>query len=163
MRTISTQYKARSHANTPSAGTAHIALLERLIKNHPAGAFFALDIMDAKAQEVALKLTPHNRSSADAQATLGCVVDCVARLAAQTSIGGCDLAEYEMSIQRAFHGEDLIARARVDSVTPGYATYHCIICGSDPQLPRVIAESQGTLMKRRSTAAQSISVPCASA
>lgn len=128
---------------------AHIPLSETLLSSHPVRQHFALTVRQVGISEVAVELQLLDSSADSGMYSLfGCVVDYAARLAAQTVIGACALLEQELHIRAVSDARRLHVSAQIDSSSSRYAIYQCAIFAEEADGRRLIAESQGTLLKR---------------
>lgn len=139
---------------------AHLPLSETLLSRHPAHQHFALTVKQLGINGVTMEfrqLDP-DADSGHMHSLLGCVVDCAARLAAQSAIGACTLLEQELRVSAPITATSLYVNVQIDSASARYAIFQCAIYAQkpdnqahdtqEPQTRTLIADSQGTLLKR---------------
>ena len=139
---------------------AHLPLPATLLSSHPVRQHFALSVIRLSVNEVAMefrRLDPDGDSD-HMHSLLGCIVDCAARLAAQPTIGACTLLEQELRVSAPITATSLYVSVQIDSASARYAIFQCAIYAQEPdtqdhnsqepQARTLIADSQGTLLKR---------------
>lgn len=146
MRTVS----ASSVKESPPL-ISQLSHTDDFIKNHPVRNFFCLNVIDASSREIKLEIeareqVPDCRS--EVRAALGCVIDYAARSVGESAITNCELLEYEVTLRGEVRGGTFLVHARLVTATDDVATYHCFVYGKLNGKLNLIADSQGTLVKR---------------
>lgn len=132
-----------------TASSAVVASGE-LPQYHPAQSLFTITPLKASASEITVRLHwrhPDPETRGAVRGALGCVVDYVARLAAQPSLEYGDLSECELHVCRPFDASTLLAITRIDVVQDNCATYQCEIYVRESHQNVLVAHSEGTLLK----------------
>lgn len=133
-----------------NTAVTHIPLPETLLTSHPIRQHFAPTVRQVGINKIEAQLQTLE-TSADSSSTyslLGCVVDYAARLAGQAVIGACAVLEQELHIRATSDATRLSVHAQIESSSSRYAIYQCDIFAEEADGRRLIAESQGTLLKR---------------
>lgn len=121
------------------------------IKSHPARSLFSLGIIEASARTIKLEIEAREQTQdcrSEIRATLGCVIDYAARLVGGNAIGSCDLLEYEVTLRGEVKGATFLVYAQLVTATDDTAAYHCAIYAKQEDRLVLVADSQGTLVKR---------------
>lgn len=122
----------------------HPDLVNNFLHNHFVSTLFDVDVIDYSAGKIVLGF--HARGPVVA-GSLGCMVDCVARIAAHSSLGNCFVSEYELSSSRQSDASDYVVSLGVEQTSEEDAIYHCEITAKENSVFKSIAVSQGTLSK----------------
>lgn len=120
--------------------------INNILNGHPISALFNVRITDYSAGSIVLGLSARAPQSGSAGA-LGCIADCVARLAAQESVGTCVVSEYELNAYAQSTAAEFIASAQIRTTTEEHATYSCEIYALENAIHIPLAQAQGTLLK----------------
>lgn len=122
----------------------HPDRVNSILNSHFVSSLFDVNVIDYSAGKIVLGF--HARGPVFTGA-LGCIVDCVARIAAHESLGDCFVSEYELSSSNQPVVGDFVASAGIETTSDENAIYHCEITAVENSVYKPIAESQGTLMK----------------
>ena len=126
--------------------------IKNIIDSHAVSKLFVVNIVEYSGARVALTLTVDgDKTSLDG--ALGCVMDCIARVAGYSAIGNCVVSEYELNSRFHVPLSNLLAQAQIDSATKDFAIYHCSISTADGETPAALAQCSGTLVKSSGSAA----------
>jgi len=120
--------------------------INNILNGHPISALFNVRITNYSAGRIVLGLSARVPQSGSAGA-LGCIADCVARIAGQESVGTCVVSEYELNAYTQSTAAEFIASAQVESASEQHATYCCEIYAVENAIQIPLAQSQGTLLK----------------
>lgn len=139
---------------------AHLPLPATLLSSHPVRQHFALTVKQLGINGVTMEfsLLDPDADSGHMHSLLGCIVDYAAQLAAHSAIGACTLLEQELRVSAPVTATSLYVSAQIDSASARYAIFQCAIYAQEPgsqdhnsqepQARTLIADSQGTLLKR---------------
>ncbi|GGY61096.1 hypothetical protein GCM10011613_00570 [Cellvibrio zantedeschiae] len=122
----------------------HPEAINNILNNHSVSSLFDVNVIDYSAGKIVLGL---NARAPLFNGALGCIVDCVARIAGQASVGDCFVSEYELNSFRQSTVSEFVASARIESSSSDNATYCCEIYAVENSAYKPLAESQGTLVK----------------
>jgi len=131
--------------------------IDTILAGHTVTTFFNVRIMECEEGKAVLGFRlrdEFHRHSDIAQSTLGCIVDCVARIAGYGLIGPSFISEHEINYRPwQLSGGELIASAQIQfrsDLCLTYVcdlTYDCELLLTETTSSRLVAESQGTLAK----------------
>lgn len=123
-----------------------------IVNNHALTSFFSVNLIEKSEGNITLELSAKNNAAEkNQQGALGCIVDCAARLAGYSALGQCFLSECEINVHTLSRTQDFIVNATIAAANKQHATYCCEIYSVQPLTNLLVAESQGTLLKTKST------------
>lgn len=122
----------------------HPEVINNILNNHSVSSLFDVNIINYSAGNIVLGL---NARAPLFSGSLGCIVDCVARIAGQETVGDCVVSEYELNSYTQSAVGAFVASARIESASRDNATYCCEIYAVENADYKPLAESQGTLLK----------------
>ena len=119
-------------------------VIGNILNNHSVSSLFHVNIIDYSAGKIVLGL---NARAPLFNGSLGCIVDCVARIAGQASVGDCVVSEYELNTHAQSSATEFMATGSIESFNSLNAIYSCEIYALENSNYKPLAESQGTLLK----------------
>ena len=124
----------------------HLDAINSILNSHPVSALFNVSITTYSAGTIVLGLSARAPQFGSG-GTLGCIIDCVARIVGQQSVGDCVVSEYEFNSYTQSTADEFVASAQIAAITEEHATYSCQIYAVENRLQVPLAQSQGTLLK----------------
>lgn len=123
--------------------------IRNILNSHPVSALFNTSLIHSEPGNIVLNLKCKDGlgSNANPGGTFGCIVDCVARIASYKHIGDSFMSEYELNFHAQIPTREFVAYAVVDSANNDSAVYSCGIYAVENPENRLVAESQGTLLR----------------
>lgn len=127
----------------------YVEVSKHILNSHPIKKLFNVKSIDYTPGNIALRLNSHDELSKGVAAggTFGCIVDCVARMVGQESIGNCFVSEYEINFHSQPLANEFFVTAKIGPIHNEYAVYSCKIFTVDKSANKLVAEAQGTLIK----------------
>jgi hypothetical protein len=122
--------------------------VEAAVGNHPVNLLFHVDPIRYVRGHAVLKVSLREEFSSDSSASagvLGLVVDYIARVAGNESIGDCFVLEQEICVHPT-SSRALMASAKIELSNNCNAAYRCKVYSVKGSKNQLVGESHGTLI-----------------
>lgn len=146
MRIISTSPESTALSQTPD-----ILSVERLLKHHPATILFDVSLAQYSSEGATFEFKLRDvctGARSNVSSFAGCMIDLAVRAVAGTTLGNCELSEYEIHIYAPLSAKPLQVYVHIESTMERCATFCCTIRSTATHKNILLAESQGTLLSR---------------
>jgi len=119
-------------------------VVNNILNAHSVSSLFNVKVINYSVGKIVLGLSARAPLF---NGTLGCIVDCVARIVGQEAVGDCFVSEYELNSYTQSATGEFVVSARIESSSNDNAIYCCEIYAVENTDYKPLAESQGTLLK----------------